>query len=48
MGKTDRGALKKHLSQLKKEELAAEVLKLAAKFDVVKQYYQMELSTDTT
>jgi hypothetical protein len=41
-------SLLKFLNELEKEELVEEIEKLCAKFDVVKKYFEIELSGDTT
>ncbi len=43
-----RQSLTRFLSELEKEELIEEIEKLCAKFDVVKKYFEIELSGDTT
>jgi Family of unknown function (DUF6155) len=47
MPKITKNVLKKHLDTLEKEEVVAEILKLYEKIKAVKDFYEMELGTDT-
>ena len=48
MSKSTKAALSKYLKERSKAELEKEVKKLYDKFSVVKTYYEMEFTTDTT
>jgi len=48
MPKITKNTLKKHLEALSREALIAEVLKLYDKIKSVKDYYEMDLGTDTS
>lgn len=48
MSKITKNTLKKHLEELTKAELTAEILKLFEKIKAVKDYYEMDLGTDTS
>ncbi len=47
MQKITKNTLKKHLDTLEKEELINEVLRLYDKIKTVKEFYEMDLGTDT-
>ncbi|TAE41125.1 MAG: hypothetical protein EAZ70_02630 [Runella slithyformis] len=47
MPKITKNTLKKHLETLEKEELIHEVLRLYEKIKAVKDFYEMDLGTDT-
>lgn len=48
MAKITQKDLKKYLEELNEQELRAEIKELYRKFPIVKEYYQLELSTDST
>jgi len=47
MAKVTKNTLKKHLESLEKDELTNEILKLYDKIKSVKDFYEMDLGTDT-
>ncbi len=48
MSKITKNALKKHLDTLPKEELVNEVMRLYEKIKAVKDFYEMDLGTDSS
>lgn len=48
MAKITQKDLKKYLDELNEQELRAEIKELYRKFPLIKEYYQLELSTDST